>query len=89
MSETKEVERLRSKKAELEAESRTLKETQKNMERQLKFLEEKIAIEELDNKNKATRNYIVQLESKIEILKNKLKQASQECIFTRNIISPA
>ena len=73
MSETNELEKLRSIRAEYEAESRTLKETQQNMESRLKILEEKIVIEELENKNKTTRNAIVQLESKMKMLENRLK----------------
>jgi len=73
MNEANELERLRSVRAEAEAESRTLKETQQNMESRLKILEEKIVIEELENKNKTTRNAIVQLESKMKMLENRLK----------------
>ena len=73
MNEANELERLRSVRAEAEAESRTLKETQKSMESRLKILEEKITIEELENNNKTTRNAIVQLESKMKMLENRLK----------------
>jgi hypothetical protein len=73
MSQINELEKLRSIRADYEAESRTLKETQKNMENRLKILEEKIAIEELENNNKTARNVIVQLESKMKLLENRLK----------------
>ena len=73
MNEANELERLRSVRAEAEAESRTLKETQKSMESRLKIPEEKITIEELENNNKTTRNAIVQLESKMKMLENRLK----------------
>jgi len=73
MSEINELAKLRSIRAEFEAESRTLKETQKSMESRLKILEEKITIEELENNNKTTRNAIVQLESKMKMLENRLK----------------
>ena len=81
MSETNELGRIRAKRAELEAESRTLKEMQKNMEIRINILEEKTSIEELENNNKATRNAVVQLESKMKMLENRLKQASQEQII--------
>jgi hypothetical protein len=73
MNETNELERLRSIRAEVEAESRTLKETQQNMENRLKILEEKIAIDELESKNKTARSAIVQLESKLKTLESRLK----------------
>jgi hypothetical protein len=73
MNETNELERLRSIRAEVEAESRTLKETQQNMENRLKILEEKIAIDDLESKNKTARNAVAQLESKLKMLESRLK----------------
>ena len=77
MSKPNEFEKLQTKKAELEAESVSLKEKQKNMEDRMMILEEKIAIEELNNNNKATREAIAQLETKINGLETKLQKASQ------------
>ena len=77
MSKPNEFEKLQTKKAELEAESVSLKEKQKNMEERMMILEEKIAIEELNNNNKATREAIAQLETKINGLETKLQKASQ------------
>jgi hypothetical protein len=78
MSETCDLKILRAKRAELEAESRTLKETQKNIESRINVLEEKVALNELENNNRATRNSIFQLESTVRILENRLKAMSPE-----------
>ena len=77
MSEPKEIEKLQTKRAELETESRSLKEEQKNLEDSLIILEERIAVEELKNSNKATRDAISQLEAKKSGLETKLKQVLQ------------
>jgi len=77
MSKPNEFEKLQTKRAELEAESHSLKEEQKNMEDRTMILEEKIAIEELKNNNKTTREAIAQLETKIGGLETKLQKASQ------------
>ena len=77
MSEQKELERLQAKRAELEAESRSLKEEQKNLKDRLLILEEEIAIEELEDNNKATREAIAQLESKMNDLEARLKPVPQ------------
>ena len=77
MSEANELEILRAKKAELEAESRTLKDTQKSIENRVKALEEQVAIEELQKNNKALREIVNQLEDKKAQLENKLKEKTQ------------
>jgi hypothetical protein len=77
LSKPNEFEKLQTKRAELEAESRSLKEAQKSMEERVLILGEKIAIEELKNNNKTTQEAIAQLESKINGLETKLQQASQ------------
>jgi hypothetical protein len=65
MSAQKELEKLQAMRAELEAESRSLKEKQNDLENSLMTLEEKVAnealkkekalIEELKNSNKARK----------------------------------
>jgi hypothetical protein len=77
LSKPNEYEKLQTKRTELEAQSLSLKEEQKNMEDRVLILEEKIAIEELNNNNKATREAIAQLETKINGLETKLQKASQ------------
>ncbi len=77
MSTSKELETLRNTRIELEEESRSLIEKQKNLEERVKVLEENTAIEELKNSNKATREAISQLESKINGLEHRLKEVSK------------
>jgi chromosome segregation ATPase len=77
MSETNEIERLRAKRAELEAELRFLKDTKNNLENQVSVLEERIIIEELESENKAKQNTVIQLQSKMTQLENRLKAISQ------------
>jgi peptidoglycan hydrolase CwlO-like protein len=84
MSTLKELEKLQTMRAELEAESRSLKEKQKELESSLLALEqevvmeelnkEKAVIEELKNSNKATKDAIAQLEAKKRELETKLPQ---------------
>jgi chromosome segregation ATPase len=88
MSALKELEKLQAMRAELEAESRALKEQQKELESSLLALENKVVIAELDkekavieelkNSNKATKDAIAQLEAKKKELETKLGQAPQE-----------
>jgi hypothetical protein len=52
-------------------------EKQKNLEEKVNVLEENIAIEELKNSNEAKREAISQLESKINGLEQRLKEASK------------
>jgi peptidoglycan hydrolase CwlO-like protein len=77
MSEANELEILRARKAELEAESRALKMTKKNIESHVKELEEQVAIEELEKNNKTLRDIVNQLESKKTQLENKLKDKTR------------
>jgi uncharacterized protein (DUF3084 family) len=77
MSEQKELEKLQAMRAELEAESRSLKEQQKNLEASLLALEEKAVIEELKKGNRDTKDAIAQLEAKKRELETRLKQAAQ------------
>jgi hypothetical protein len=78
LSTSKELEELQNRKAGLEAESLSLTDKQKNLDERVKVLEEKIAIEELKNNNKATQEAISQLESKINGLERRLKEVSLE-----------
>lgn len=73
MSEPEELVRLQNTRAELEEESRSLEEQQKYLENAAKIIEEKIAIRELENCNKAKRDNIRQLESRADELKQKLE----------------
>jgi len=87
MSTREELEKLQAMRAELEAESRLLKEKQSNLENNVLSLEEKIAIEELrkekavieelKNRNKAAKDAIAELEAKKKKLENKLEQAAE------------
>jgi len=87
MSALKELEKLQAMRAELEAESRSLKEQQKELENSVLALEqevvmeelnkEKAVIEELKNSNKATKDAIAQLAAKKRELETKLEQAPQ------------
>ena len=87
MSALKELEKLQAMRSELEAESRSLKEQQKEMENSVLALEqevvmeelnkEKAVIEELKNSNKAVKDSIAQLEAKKKELENRLEKAPQ------------
>jgi hypothetical protein len=76
LSKPNEYEKLQTKRTELEAQSRSLKEEQKNLEDHVMILEEKIAIEELESNNKVAREAIAQLETKLNGLEAKLHGAS-------------
>jgi uncharacterized protein (DUF3084 family) len=88
MSALKELEKLRAMRTELEAETRSLKEQQKELENSVLAIEQKVVmeelnkekavIEELKNSNKATKDAIAQLEAKKRELETKLEQASQK-----------
>ena len=78
LSTSKELEELRNKKAGLQEESRSLNDKQTNLDERVKVLEEKIAIEELKNNNKAALDAISQLESKLDTLERRLREVSQE-----------
>lgn len=87
MSEQKELEKLQAMRAELEAESRLLKEEQAKLENSVLALEEEIVveelkkekavIEELKNRNKVAKNAIAQLEAKKKELQTKLEKTPQ------------
>jgi len=87
MSAREELEKLQAMRAELEAESRSLKEKQGDLENNVLSLEEKVAneelkkekaaIEELKNRNKAAKDAIADLEAKKKKLENKLEQAPE------------
>ena len=77
MSELKDLEKLQSKRAELEAESRSLREEHKKLEYSIKVLEEQVVIEELNENNKSAKDAITQLEAKLNDLQKRLKQPSQ------------
>jgi phage-related tail protein len=88
MSTLKELEKLQAMRAELEVESRSLKEKQKELENSVLSLEqevvmealnkEKAVIEELKKSNKATNDAIAQLEAKKRELETRLEQAPQK-----------
>jgi chromosome segregation ATPase len=88
LSTLKELEKLQATRVELEAESRSLKERQKELENSVLSVEQKVVIEELNkekavieelkNSNKATKDAIAQLEAKKKILETKLGQAPQK-----------
>ena len=77
MSEQKELEKLQSKRAELEEESHSLKEEQKRLEYSVKILEEKVTIEEISGNNKAAKDAISKLEAKLSELESRLKEKHQ------------
>jgi hypothetical protein len=77
LSELKDLEKLQSKRAELEAESRSLREEHKKLEYSIKVLEEQVVIEELSENNKSAKDAITQLEAKLNDLQKRLKQPSQ------------
>lgn len=86
MSQQEELEKLHSKRVELEAASRLLKEEQDELEKSVLGLEEKIIFEEmkkektviadLRKRNKAVKGTIAQLEAKKKELETKLHQTS-------------
>lgn len=88
MSALKELEKLQAMRAELEAESHSLKEQQKELENSVLALEQKVVIEELNKEkavieelkesNKATKDAIAQLEAKKRELETVLEQAPQK-----------
>jgi vacuolar-type H+-ATPase subunit I/STV1 len=77
LSTSKELEDLGSKKAVLEAESRSLKEEQQGLEERIKVLEEEIVIEQLKNDNRASREAVSRLKSKKDELEQRLKETSR------------
>ena len=88
MSAQQELEKLQAMRAELEAESRSLKEQQNNLENNVTSLKEKIAteelqkekaaIEELKNRNKAAKDTIAELEAKKKKLETKLDEITEK-----------
>lgn len=68
---------MQAKRAELEAESRSLKEEQKKLEYSVKVLEEQVVIEQLHDNNKAAKDTISQLEAKLNDLEKRLKHPAQ------------
>jgi vacuolar-type H+-ATPase subunit I/STV1 len=77
LSTSKELEELGSKKAVLEAESRSLKEEQQGLVERIKVLEEEIVIEQMKNDNRAAREAISRLKSKKDELEQRLKDTSR------------
>lgn len=78
MSKTKNLDELRSARIELEDESHFLEETKKGMEIRVNILEEKIAIQELENNNEATRKSIARLKSEVKTLENRLNMTPRD-----------
>ena len=87
MSEQSELEKLQAMRAELEAESRSLKEKQDDLENSVLVLEEKVVaeelkkekavIEELKSRNKAAKEAIAELEAKKKKLETRLEKTSE------------
>jgi len=77
LSEQKDLEKMQAKRAELEAESRSLKEEQKKLEYSVKVLEEQVVIEQLHDNNKTAKDTISQLEAKLNDLEKRLKHPAQ------------
>jgi chromosome segregation ATPase len=75
--DTKELEQLQNRRAELEKDSSSLEEQQKNLENRVKTIEERIRINELEKTNKTKQETIAQLESRMRDLEQKL-QTSEE-----------
>jgi hypothetical protein len=73
LSDSKELEHLQNRRAELEEESNSLGQQQQNLEIKVKTLEERIRISELENTNKTRLEAITQLESKMGELEQRLK----------------
>lgn len=78
MSKTKNLDELRAARIELEDESHFLEETKKSMEIRVNILEEKIAIQELENNNEAARKSVARLKSEVKTLENKLNQTPRD-----------
>jgi len=88
LSAQKELEKLQAMRAELEAESRSLKEKQAALKNAVWSLEEEVAnealrkekaaIEELRNRNKVAKDAINDLETKKKELESKLEQEPQK-----------
>lgn len=76
MNGQKELEKLKAKRAELEAESLNLKEEQKQLEYNVKILEETVRIQELKQNNKIAKDAIAKLEIKLNKLEEKLEPKS-------------
>lgn len=73
LGDSKELEQLQNRRAELEEESNSLGQQQQNLEIKVKTLEERIRISELENINKTRLEAITQLESKVGELEQRLK----------------
>jgi hypothetical protein len=72
-----EMELLQSKRAKLEDEALSLKESQKCLEKCVRVLEEKIAIADLENSIKDSRECIKQLKSTKSQLERRLREVTQ------------
>lgn len=78
MSQSKELEELKNKRADLEEESRSLDEKEKTLEERVKILDERIAIQELEAHNQTMLNAVKGLESKIDELEKRLRKPPKE-----------
>lgn len=78
MSSSTQLEQLQRKKAELENALRSLDEKEKNLGASMTITEEKWAVHELEEKVKAKRAIVEQLESKKRELENKLKEPQKK-----------
>ena len=78
MSSSTHLEQIQQKKAELENELRSLGEKEKNLGVSIKIIEEERTIQELEEKVKARRAVLKQLESKKRDLEKRLKEPQKE-----------
>jgi hypothetical protein len=78
LSESKELQQLQDRRTGLVEQSCSLTKQRENLEEKVKMLEEKIAIADLENNNKAKLEAITQLESKVNGLEQKLKETLEE-----------
>jgi predicted nucleic acid-binding Zn-ribbon protein len=69
---------LQKKKAELEFQLHSVGEKKKTLKETIKILEERLAIQELDEQLKSDHETLEQLESKVKDLENRLKEPQKE-----------
>ncbi len=78
MSTTAELEQLQKKKTELENEWASLEQREKSMGESIKILKEKMAVHDLQEKVKAKRAFVEQLESTKKDLEQKLSSPQEK-----------
>jgi uncharacterized coiled-coil protein SlyX len=83
MSTLSEIEQLQNEKTRLEEESHSLDEKLKQLDIRWKILNEKVAIQELNNANAAKKETISQLEAKIGSLETRLEKLLTARVFKK------